>query len=454
MQSFVRAGEDAGRRRDARRKMRKLAINLLLAIGCIAVLLVAAELALRASYVPPARTLAPLTRTRTTTAEYDVAIETNRAGFRDPDSHPYFGGRVAVIGDSFVFGSGVVKGDVFTSRLSRADPQFNVWNFGVPGGGPFNALYLWRDYAREVRPQVVVVAIYAGNDASDALRESSEARPRFVILARAKMLWHRVHHRAPTTVATARASHGWNAFGVDNPATLDALLAAAGKRGVSPDSVRARLAAIPDSLKADALAFRSNPFNVAEAVLDPDGLQHNLLLDTPAMKQGWDALESALTRLHRDVESANSKLLLVCIPAAVQVDSTYWWPKKLGVRFDDRVLRDTVFQDRLAQFAREEKLPLIDLLPAMRKRSSSRLYYEQDGHWTAAGHDVAARVIAERLSALLPVQPIGPSSYFPAGSFCVQFSTTESGALLASSSVCSRRNLSSLRRDVDSPGDH
>src|SRR5712672_804353 len=145
--------------------MRKVTLNLLLALACIAALLVATEFVLRAFWQPPARTLAPLTRTRTTTAEYDVAINTNRAGFRDPESHPFFGGRVAVIGDSFVFGSGVVRGDVFTSRLSRADPQFNVWNFGVPGGGPFNALYLWRDYARQVRPQVVVVAVYAGNDA-------------------------------------------------------------------------------------------------------------------------------------------------------------------------------------------------------------------------------------------------------------------------------------------------
>jgi hypothetical protein len=120
------------------------------------------------------------------------------------------------------------------------------------------------------------------------------------------------------------------------------------------------------------------------------------------MNEGWKALESALARLHHDVESAHAKLLLVCIPAAVQVDSTYWWPKKLGVRFDGRVLHDTVFQDRLTKFAKQEQLPLIDLLPEMRKRSTSRLYYQQDGHWTAAGHDVAARVIAERLSALLP----------------------------------------------------
>jgi hypothetical protein len=388
--------------------MKKLTSNLLLALASIAVLFVGAELVLRASWHPPAHTMAPLANTRTTTSEYNVPIQTNRDGFRDAGSHPYFGGRVAVIGDSFVFGSGVLQGDVFTARLPMTDRPFNVWNFGVPGSGPFNALYLWRDYARKVRPQVVVVTVYAGNDASDALREKSEAKPRSVILARAKTLWHRWGPRqreykdgrgggTPPSVA-----RGWNAFGLDNPATTDALLAAAEKRGVSADTVRARLAQIPDSLVQDALAFRSNPFNLAEAVLDPDGLRHNLLLDTPEMQRGWDALESALTRLHREVEAAHAELLLVCIPAAVQVDSTYWWPVHLGVRLDERVVRDTVFQSRLAQFAKQEQVPLIDLLPTLRKHSSARLYFQQDGHWTAAGHDVAASVIRERLRDLLP----------------------------------------------------
>jgi hypothetical protein len=310
---------------------------------------------------------------------------------------------VAVIGDSFVFGSGVVQGDVFTSRLSSSDRPFNVWNYGVPGTGPFNALYLWRDYARKIRPQVVVVTVYAGNDASDALRESKEAAPGLVLVARAKMLWHRLHKSTRANPGKTRvAGGGWNAFGLDNPATTDALLAAAQKRGVSPDSVRARLAAIPDSLVKDAQAFKSNPFNVAEAVLDPDGLRHNLLLDTPAMKQGFDALESALSRLNREVEAAHSHMLLVCIPAAVQVDSTYWWPTHLGVRLDERVVHDTVFQNQLADFARKQQIPLIDLLPDLRKRPTARLYYDQDGHWTAAGHDVAANVIGERLHDMLP----------------------------------------------------
>jgi hypothetical protein len=368
----------------------------------VVILLVGAELVLRIGYTPPARTLTPNVSTRTKTPEYDVAIQTNGEGFRDSGAHPFFGGRVAVIGDSFVFGSGVVLGDVFTSRLSTTDRPFNVWNFGVPGTGPFNALYLWRDYARQIRPQVVVVTVYAGNDASDARREAAEAKPRLVLASKARMLWHRLPATSRARSVIKTAGQGWNAFGLDNPSTEAALYAAAQKRGVPADSVRARLAQIPDSLLEDARAFRSNPFNVAEAVLDPDGLRHNLLLDTPEMKQGFAALESALSRLHREVEAAHSQLLLVCIPAAVQVDSTYWWPVHLGVRLDERVVHDTVFQHELLEFARTEHIEFVDLLPALRKRPSARLYFEEDGHWTAAGHDVAASVIGEKLHDMLP----------------------------------------------------
>jgi hypothetical protein len=393
---------------------RRLVVNLLFAFGLTALLLVAAELALRGRYQPPARTLAPSVRSQTTTAEYDVSIATNDWGFRD--SHrprPGFP-QVAVIGDSFVFASGVAVDNGFTYRLQdllrKEREPVEVWNFGVPGTGPLNAVYLWRDYVRNIRPGVVVLALYAGNDASDARREALEAKPRLVLVARARMLWHRLraavgeHKNAP--VGAPAGGHGWNAFGVDNPSSLDALLAAAKRRGVSPDSVRARYAAIPDSLRADALAFRSNPFNLAEAVLDPDGLRHNLLLDTPEMNEGWTDLVAALAQMKHLCDQSSAQLFLVCIPAAVQVDSTFWWSKKLGVRVDDRVLKQTEFQNRLASFCLDTRTPMIDLLPLMREHSGERPYYREDGHWTPAGHELAARAITQRLIPIIkPLQP-------------------------------------------------
>ena len=74
-----------------------------------------------------------------------------------------------------------------------------------------------------------------------------------------------------------RRAHGWNAFGVDNPATLDALLAAAQRRGVPEDSVRARFDAVPDTLVAD-LAI--SPQSILTAATYGRGV-FRVLLPTP-----------------------------------------------------------------------------------------------------------------------------------------------------------------------------
>jgi hypothetical protein len=354
----------------------------------------------------PVRTFPGGIVARTATSEYDVEIATNRAGFRDTEHerHPRDGvHRIAVIGDSFVVGSGVAFSDIFPSRLRGLLPHVDVLNFGVSGTGPVHSLRLWHRVVATYQPEVVLACLFAGNDASDALRESREKPPRPALVEAARRARARLNRKSagpPAHAARADSTRDWNAFGATNPATLEALLESARARGVPDESVRARLDRIPDSLVADAVAFRSNPFNVAEAVLSPTALRDNLLLDTEDMNHGWSEVEHALRQLRAETERAGARLVLVCIPAGPQVDARYWWPANLGILIDERVLTDTAFQDRLARFAAGEGVPLVDLLPALRAHPEEALYYERDGHWNARGHEVAASVVAERLTAL------------------------------------------------------
>jgi lysophospholipase L1-like esterase len=386
--------------------------NLLLAGACTVLVLVASEALLRAFYRDPVRTFPRHTSARTKTAEYDVEMATNAEGFRDVEherTKPAGVYRIAVIGDSFVAGSGVAFEARFSTRLrdilSADGRRIEVLNFGVSGTGPVHHLRVWRRVAARYRPDLVVVCLYAGNDASDALREAAEKRPRFVILdlaRRAAGRWRRsVSPRAdaPAPADTTRAE-GWNAFGLGNPARVDALLEAARARGVPPESVVTRLAAVPDSLLADALTFRSNPFNLAEAVLDPESLRDNLLLRTPDLNRGWDCIEAALRELREETTRAEVRLVLVCAPAGPQVGRRYWWMTRLGVRLDDRVLDAAEFQDRLARFAADEGVPLVDPLPEMRSRPDQAFYFEQDGHWNPTGHETTARALAAAVGGL------------------------------------------------------
>ncbi|MFN0149085.1 MAG: alginate O-acetyltransferase AlgX-related protein [bacterium] len=400
--------------------------NILLALACTAVALLACEWAARVITRDRVRTFPRSVVTRTATSEYDVEMKTNRDGFRDAEherAKPAGTVRLAVLGDSFVVGSGVAFESIFTSRLAAAiarrdsiaaaaasddEPRIEVLNFGVSGTGPLHAARVWRRFASAYDPDVVLVCVYAGNDASDALREASETPPRFALAAlagEAVARWRPVRGAGAGAGAGAgdgAASGGWNAFGGENPASLDALLRAARERGVSETEVRARLAAIPEPLVADALAFRSNPFNLAEAVLDPEAMIENLLLEGDTMERGWRATEDALGALHDEIARTGATMVLVGIPAGVQVSERYWWATHLGLVLDRRILVRAPFQDRLAKFAAREGVALVDLLPTLRSAggdSGAPLYFEQDGHWNARGHEVAAHLIAAALRA-------------------------------------------------------
>jgi lysophospholipase L1-like esterase len=389
-------------------RARTLVQNLLLGVAATILVLIAAELTARVVLRDPVRTFPRGIVARTTTSEYDVEIATNREGFRDVDhdrKKPEAVLRVAVIGDSFVVGSGVAWDEILTSRLrdvlSAQGRTVEVLNFGVSGTGPVHSLRLWRRIAASYQPDVALICLYAGNDASDALREASEkgTRPALLEVARrARARLRRIRAPQKQAPAAAASAKGWNALGTRNPATLEALLESARTRGVPAESVRSRLSAIPDSLVADALAFRSNPFNLAEAVLDPASLRDNLLLDSEASDSGWVHVERALRALRTETERDGTRMVVVCIPAGPQVDARYWWATRLGLRLDERVLSDPAFQNRLARFAAAEGIPVVDLLPAMRAHPNETLYYEQDGHWNARGHEIAANVTAARLA--------------------------------------------------------
>ncbi|MFN0149082.1 MAG: GDSL-type esterase/lipase family protein [bacterium] len=377
--------------------------NLLLLVMSTGVALGIAEFGLRAVAARDARfkRYPKNLVTRMSSPEYDVEIATNRDGFRDTNHAaraPRGTTRIAVIGDSFVWGAGVAFPEIMTSRLEQilgeSGTPAEVMNFGVTGTGPRSYMRVWEGAVRRYRPDVVVAAFYAGNDLSDAVKEARAAaapRPRSALVAAIGRLLHRDAPAPRTTL-------GWAAEGIENPLERSALFARGLAAGIDSATIAARLAAIPESLVAQAREFRINPFNFAEAILDPESIRKNLLLmPSEEATVGWPAAERALDDLAADVARTGARFALVAFPPAVQVDSTYWWIRQAGFRLDERVVAETPLQDRLAEFARDRRILYCDLLPALRARAGERLFFEQDGHWTRTGNDVAARALADAL---------------------------------------------------------
>jgi len=395
--------ERAGRSRQAGRAS-WIASALLLVVSS-ATIIAAAEIVLRGTYARRYRSYPPSTVSRMQTPEYDVEIAINAHGFRDREhapAKPSGGVRVAVIGDSFTWGSGVEAGEIYTARLESilrertGNAALEVWNYGVTWTGPVYYRRVFHGAAARATPDVVVVAIYAGNDVADALREARQPRPRVAILAALRELRQK-SRGAPR--AGRPAGFGWAAQGEENPATLAALERVGAAAGVGAETIAARYNAIPESIRAAALDYRVNPFNLAEAVTDPESILENLLLEGEEMEAAWRATEEALAALERDVARRGARMVIVAIPAAAQVGRQYWWLERLGFRFDERLLTESPVQDRLARFAAARGIPYVDLLPEMRSSTVAPLYFEQDGHWTAAAHAIAAEAMADAVAA-------------------------------------------------------
>ncbi len=109
--------------------------------------------------------LFPSTRTCLRYPEEDgpvLEVISNADGFRSsrelagPDPRP----RIAVLGDSLVFGLGVEEGERFTEVLEELEPRWRVDNLGMTGFGLDLMVRTLEALGRKVQPDVVVLAIY------------------------------------------------------------------------------------------------------------------------------------------------------------------------------------------------------------------------------------------------------------------------------------------------------
>lgn len=99
---------------------------------------------------------------------YSVDEEMRRRSCPAPDPE---GKKIAVIGDSFVFGQGVEDCQDFVSLLNQALPQYRFVNFGIIGAGIPEYQEVARDLVDESFSGVII--LFYGNDLSPTVSRST-----------------------------------------------------------------------------------------------------------------------------------------------------------------------------------------------------------------------------------------------------------------------------------------
>jgi lysophospholipase L1-like esterase len=290
---------------------------------------------------------------------FDTRVKHSAEGFRAPEPapDPAAAERVLVLGDSYVWGWGVSQGELFTDHLQRAlGPRVAFDNRGIDAYGTAQELLLLEDQLQRHR-YAKVVLLFCINDFGDNV-DRKEHRPRFEL---------RDGHPVPVNLPLAGSLKNPLEEWIDEHSRVASFIGY--QAALLKARWRSRGGAPSSDAAAPALALPADDAPAATAETAPPGgaITRALLLE--------------MGRLAR---AAGASFQLVFIPVPDDVQSA------LGLTYVVEARRE------LESVAKEGGFSFLDLTPSFRAETAAGavLFIAGDGHWTPAGHELAARLLA------------------------------------------------------------
>jgi lysophospholipase L1-like esterase len=342
---------------------------------------------------------------------YRFPFSTDAEGFRNrPGTEE---APVAALGDSFTDAMTLPAELAWPSRLS-AGLGVPVRNYGTAGFGPGQERRVLEEYVLRRRPRVVVVAFFAGNDLQDAERfarfeQDGSFRPSFAHGWKFKEVVARFDNLYLVSFARGIASLLQHpATGREQPSESD------GYSGDDPAAPGVSRAGFDRGLFTVPVAGRTLRFAFLPAYLNTLRFTRAELEAWP----GWALTREAYRQMDREVRAAGARLVVMFIPHKAQVylpllqaslppaELTRALKAALGPLDQPLDLR-AMLDNRLAlnglmdDFCAQEEIELLDLTEALQARvaKGQNVYFPDDSHWNAAGHETASEALAVLLRA-------------------------------------------------------
>ncbi len=321
--------------------------------------------------------------------EFVVPVRINALGLRDAErvyAKPPGVFRILVLGDSFVEAMHVPLEATFPrlleSRLRTAagDTRVEVISAGVSGYGTASEVLYFEQDGKRFAPDLVVLAFYPGNDVkNNSPTLEDKLRPVYVDgrLARVDGDDHTGQRRG-MLARSAAYQYIRQVVLTRQPALAQALV----RLGV---------------LRADAL--RRAP--------DRAGVPVDYWVYAPTADaewaEAWTHTEHLLDRLRQSVDAAGARFAIAVLSAREQVYPESWQavlaahPAMASLPWD----LDAP-QRRVETWCAQHQVPCVTLAGPFREAAqagAAPLHFHYDGHFTPAGHQLAARVLADSLAA-------------------------------------------------------
>ncbi len=308
----------------------------------------------------------PGARGRFSTPEFSHMVSINDMGFRDrdrpgpsevqdPDAF-----RVAVLGDSMVWGHGVEDEEVFTRIMERLLPGVEAWNFGVNGYSTDQELLLYGRIARLARFDLVLLVV----SRTDFEQNVSDT-----------------------------------AFGYPKPRYVEKDAPAGG--GGVPDLGLTGIPVPPVPLSSRILFSLRTHSAFVEGLL-------TILKGRERVHEGREGqirmMRRLLAEFHRQSSAQGSRFAVVIAPIIAHV------------YFETISDPETIRLQGINAWGDQVGVPVLDLIGPFReahRATGQRFHYWRDRHWNAAGHRLVAEALARTLLLEGLIPPPGGSTGAP-----------------------------------------
>jgi lysophospholipase L1-like esterase len=305
--------------------------------------------------------------------QYRDTVSFNSAGMRDyehPIQKPDGTFRILILGDSFMEAQQVpfeasLPNLVERGLQQRTGHRVEVINAGVSGWGTDDELRYLTSYGLKWRPDLVLVAMTLHNDISDNLREE----------------WHTL--RGGKLIEQAKPRTSFLRYQV---VRLKAFLA-----------TRFQLYQLWRRV--------SHGREIRQTRNDLDTHIVQLFRDpTPeVIARGFELTDSLLGRIQAVTQAAGGKTALVLLPLKVQLSAPAFSAFVESAHATLQEMPPEKPQRTVTGMARRLGIPVIDLLPGFQRwtaESRTPIFLEEEGHWNATGHRLAAEAVVSGLVAL------------------------------------------------------
>jgi hypothetical protein len=298
-----------------------------------------------------------------------IAYRTDRLGLRSRGAAIPSALRMLVLGDSFVEAANTPDDQTFTAKLERdlarrIDHPIEVYNGGLWGYSNARSVFLLDHVAPELRPSLVLLMVYLGNDLRDNFKVSSDALAEMARI---------VDESTP------------------------------GAGSADPPGFAQRLRELAARSYLLTWIYRSANRWGNYYVFEVESFRNQ---PAPEVEEAIDRTREILGYLARLCDNRGFECVVAGIPSKAQVYREFILAEKSDVSRGSAELAIEVIRDpngysfdnptrAYQRVCDAVGLPYFDLLPVFRRERNQELYYKVDRHWKASAQALAAQVLAE-----------------------------------------------------------